>query len=222
MVGLLDYYNADNILLKDTLGKKLDSLTQQFLPMLREKSKADDSWGDVLCLCLNDPSVDSINIQWLSTNGAKANGLDGSAVVNTSNPALDDNENKDSCGKTRLVTVTAGGSDAINDYEGKRSLSKSYLISNNRIITKSDLAIFCRQTLQNFFFLSKDDILEIRADNRVVKNENGLNERVLQLYIFVKPGCLDVSASAQLLMRMVKTRTVSSTPILISIIEYEQ
>ncbi len=222
MVSLLDHYNADNILLKDTLGKKLDSLTQQFLPMLREKSMTDNSWGDVLCLCLNDPSVDSINIQWLSTNGAKANGLDSSAVVNTTNPALDDNDNKDSCSKTHLVTVTTGGSDANNDIESKRALSKSYLVSKNRIITKSDLAIFCRQTLQNFIFLSKDDILEIRADNRVIKNENGLNERALQLYIFVKPGCLDVSTSEQLLMRMVKTRTISTTPILISIIEYEQ
>lgn len=217
MVSLLDQYNADHILLKETLGNKLELLTEVFLPMLREKIENDSNWGQEFCLSLNDKSIDSINVTWLSTQGAKANGLDHTALVNTSAPFIDDDN-----GRTKLVTTTIGGSDAVDDLEKKKALTKSYLIANDRIVTKSDLVIFCKQSLHNIFNLSDDDIIEMRSENKIIKNEHGLYERALILYIFIRPDCINIEQTENYLQRMIKSRTTSATPILINLVEYGQ
>lgn len=43
--------------------------------------------------------------------------------------------------------MTSGGKDEILDHDEKRMLGRYYLQTNDRIVTRSDLNIFCRRIL---------------------------------------------------------------------------
>lgn len=85
------------------------------------------------------PDEAKLTICSLFTNGVAANDID----INASIISSDNLDNK----KTRLLTMTSGGKDEILDHDEKRMLGRYYLQTNDRIVTRSDLNIFCRRIL---------------------------------------------------------------------------
>lgn len=111
------------------------------------------------------PDEAKLTVCSLFTDGAAANDIDIHASI-----ASSDNLDKK---KTRLLTMTSGGKDEIMDHDEKRMLSRYYLQTNDRIVTRSDLKFFCHRILIqegiNAKYITNIDVPRPTCDDKAQK-----------------------------------------------------
>lgn len=111
------------------------------------------------------PDEAKLTICSLFTNGTAANDID----INASIISSDILDNK----KTRLLTMTSGGKDEIMNHDEKKMLGRYYLQTNDRIVTRSDLNLFCRRMLIqegiNAKYITNIDVPHTTSDDKAQK-----------------------------------------------------
>jgi hypothetical protein len=85
----------------------------------------------------NNQGIKKIELKYLTTAGASANGIKKGEKATKIPTALDNN-------KTSLLFETKGGSDGIKDEAQKENISKYYFQTKDRLVTPADIIIFIK------------------------------------------------------------------------------
>ena len=214
MKHLMDYYDFEYNVMNHILDDKVEKLMRQFMSAVKETISKRNLEDKSKYMILRDRLVSSIDVDWISTSGASANGLDVKTKIECASAELDDEG-------TKLITRTMGGRDAVMDRQMKQYIMQYYQLSRDRIVSKSDIILFCRFKLQQLFDLKEKDVKEMRIRNDVYNSRDGFYERLLVVEIKVKKGCVDVCQAQMSLERMIKSRTMSTTTIRVAISEID-
>lgn len=104
----------------------------------------------------------AIPLKALYTDGDKGNGIKAGSVVLAAPSELD-------LGQTRILTDTQGGRDEVTDIEEKKMLSHYYSLTNDKVVTRTDLKMFCIKELRKYkMFADKVDVVSDEACSRIV------------------------------------------------------
>ncbi len=122
---------------------KLRILVKDITSKIKTEAPVDQG---IYALLKEDAQIDSaITLKALFTNGAKANGINAKSLVTSVPSELD-------IAKTRLLMATSNGRDEVEDNEEKKTLSHYYSLTNDRIVTRNDLKMFCVKELMKMGF----------------------------------------------------------------------
>jgi len=164
----------------------------------------------------------SLNVRYLTTEGASINGLLGPASSFSApsgfNPSL-----------TKVISVPVPGADEIRDDAALETLSRYYMLTSDRIVTMADLKAFCRKELQVRYGIAGPMIRRFTVNRRPQRESNGCGyeivaEIVLAGSTFVRRSMQDKLSTAEILLqKMVEVRSTNIYPVTVSItIEEEQ
>lgn len=208
MKRLIDYYDSEYVILNEVLNPKFMGTATQFMSVLKETMKKTDIDNQSVYLVLRDKNVTSVDARWLTTDGLRANGLDKRSHVEVSTSELDSD-------KTRLVHKTMGGKDAIKDFETRKSCLQYWQLTRDRIVSKSDLILFCRFKLREKYGIRSESIRDMRIRIVVSNDNDGFYERVLVVEIVVSSDAIDdsVQTISSSLERMIATRNASTSKV---------
>ncbi len=147
-----------------------------------------------------------VKLSALFTDGAYANDIDRvSSVVPPKNF-----EKKE----TRLLMRTVGGKEELTDREEKKMLTKYYLQTHDRIVTRADLKAFCiRFFTQNGM---KNAVMEVVSTIERRKG-NAVQKVVIHLDPQIVKRNEDIPLLLSQLQKMVTTRSAGITPIEINV-----
>lgn len=210
MKRLIDYYESEYNVLRTVLDEKILSAMHQFMAGIRDILDKEPRGNDALYLVLKDRALPSMDVLWLTTRGEEANGLGEGATVNLSTAELD-------AGKTRLVSTTTGGHNAVTNREKRHRILQYHMQSRDRIVSRMDIISFCRYKLTEFFKIPEGDIDNIRIRSDVSIMPDGLYERVVVADISLKKNIADAEETATIMERMIKSRTCGVAAIRVSI-----
>ncbi|MBP5541776.1 MAG: hypothetical protein J6X88_09030 [Bacteroidales bacterium] len=207
---LLDYYDSEYCLLRNTFDPKFDNILQQFILALRDAVKRGVDVDDRIYLVLRDRMIPSLGVTWLSSFGAKANDIAPGAKVEVNTAQLDAEQ-------TGLVSYTMGGCNAVTNSETRHEALRYQVQLRDRIVSKSDILFFCRYKLSDLFSVKAEGIKDIRISNRVQNSPEGFLEKILMVEILLQPDVTIDGQAALALERMVRSRNAGVTPIRIHI-----
>ena len=146
--------------------RKLSCILKDVIEILQvEKLPASGVYAMLRHDSQNDDTDTVIKIAGLFTQGAFANGISVDAAVNPKK-FFDKS-------KTRLLTSTMGGKNELTDSDEKSMLSKYYMQTNDRIVTRADLKSFCKRFLLQEGF-SENTIMSISVDFEEVGQRRGV------------------------------------------------
>ncbi|MDO4949212.1 MAG: hypothetical protein Q4E55_03455 [Bacteroidales bacterium] len=180
--GLIDKYTSDYYafqamgneytdMVMHNLRNNLKELSQHTHPHLRtshegvylmfagiphERSK--DSWGDTL---RQSPENTSLNVGYLTTNGAVVNSVLTSDAVFVVPPGFDQS-------KSHQVTIPQPGYDELLSEEAMRTATRYFIATDDRLVTETDLKLFCYQELATRFNVEQEMIASIRTHKQVL------------------------------------------------------
>lgn len=146
----------------------------------------------------------NLSLSALFTDGAYANDVDVFCDV-TPNKSFDKKE-------TRLLIKTFGGRDEVTDKDEKNMLSKYYMRTADRIVTRADLKAFCNRYFIQIGF--KDALLDIVTS---IEMNNGSSRQHITIQLkndFVKDHD-DVPMLIDRLRKMIEARSVNVLPIVV-------
>lgn len=213
MSALLDVYYNQYTLMDNLLDEKITRLVQPFLSAVKQSISDRAPVNDGKYLVLKSKSIPSITALWLSTLGALANDLNDKAkILQCSSTEFD-------VGQTRFVYSTFGGREPITDAEERRQAVRYYQVSRDRIVSKYDLVLFCRMKLYSLFAVSSRDIREIKIYETIRNSSEGFYERILVVDIKIRRDIVNVDRASRSLDCMIKSRTMSTTPVAVVISE---
>ncbi|HOY32890.1 MAG TPA: hypothetical protein PKW80_13510 [Bacteroidales bacterium] len=155
-----DYYAfMTNNELKD--GEKIKNIYLALKEVADELKKQENSgYGMYLILNQSDTLSEfnkTINVSYLLTDGALANGINPNSVVQT--------DIQFDVKATRLLMETAGGNDMEMNNEIKNRIAQYYFLTKDRLVTKADIRSFCYKELAVSFSISKEIIEKIDIRN---------------------------------------------------------
>jgi hypothetical protein len=85
----------------------------------------------------NNQGVKKVELKYLTTSGASANGIKKGEKATKIPITLDNN-------KTTLLLETKGGCDSVNDEAQKDNIAKYYFQTKDRLVTSADIIIFIK------------------------------------------------------------------------------
>jgi len=94
-----------------------------------------------------------------------------------------------------------------------------YQQSRDRIVTKSDIVVFCRHKLSEYFRIGTAELFDINLRPDIINTSDGFYERVLVVDIRVRRGVVDVESVQLAMERMIQLRTVGTSVIRVAIHE---
>lgn len=212
-----DYYAfMDNEELKD--GEKMKNLNIALKEVVDElKKEGEPDTG--IYLVLNQGEIlseqkKSIEVSYLLTDGERANGINSSSVVRT--PIAFDKKT------TQLLLETRGGNDMEMNKEIKNKIAQYYLLTKDKLVTKSDIRSFCYKELLLRYSINKDSIEKIDIRNEIEFSTHGTSRYVLA-EINLKTGSSSVKKEDFInienqLISMIKIRSTNVFPIRVKII----
>jgi hypothetical protein len=165
-----DYYVFQDIReLKNT--DKLENL-QNIIDEIRtivaksEEKKTKEHYYAILKR--NNNETKRINLKYLTTAGASANGIKKGEKTTKTHIAIDNN-------KTTLLIETKGGNNSVNSEIQKENISKYYFQTKDRLITPADIIIF----IKTFYY--GETKLGDETENIAVKPQNEYVDIIIQL-----------------------------------------
>lgn len=212
MNGLIDSFDSEYNVIKSAVDERIVEMMRQHLLEMRCSMEERTVGEDVVYMILKDKNIPSVDIPWLATQGEDANGMGLEAVVTVSSAELDD-------AKTYFVTDTKGGRNAVTNKERRHYLMQYYQQSRDRIVTKSDIVIFCRHKLSECFRIGTAELVGITLRPDIVNTSDGFYERVLVVDIKIRRGVVDVESAQLAMERMIQFRTVGTSVIRVAIHE---
>ena len=162
------------------------------------------------------PKDKSLHINYLVTNGSAVNGL----LNNKSQFNLLANGYFTG---TKLVAEPMPGFDEVQNIDAENTLTRYYLVTNDRIVTPADIKILCYNELGTRFGITNDMITSIRVRNcrRTERNHCGLET---QVYIsltndpYIKRNFQEkIPMTEMLLQKMIEVRSTNILPVQVSI-----
>lgn len=206
MQRLLDFYDSEYCLLRNTFDPKFDNILQQFIVALRDALKKGVAIDDSLYLVLRDRMIPSLGVTWFSTAGGNANDIAIGTRAETISAQLDAQQ-------TRLVSSTCGGRNGISNQEIRRDALRYHLQLRDRIVSKSDILLFCRYKMTEVFAVRPDSIKDISIRNLVQNSAEGFLERIMMVEIWLQPDTQIAPQAASALERMIQYRSSGIIPI---------
>ena len=110
-------------------------------------------------LTKSNSDIKKVNLQYLTTGGASANGIRKDEKAIKAPVSLDNN-------KTVLLLETKGGRDAIKEESQKEDIAKYYHHTHDRLVTPADITLFIR----TFYF--EDKKLDNEIENIYIQRED--------------------------------------------------
>ena len=158
----------------------------------------------VYALLKEDAKVEvGIPLTALYTDGVKGNDIPADTPVVSAPNDFD-------LGQTRLLTASSGGRDEVVDEEERKMLSRYYALTNDRIVTRSDLKSFCIKELYKY---------DIGRVNRVeVACDEGGARTVVAFVSEVNPD-LDLTSVQQRLERQIEVHGAGLMPVKVMVVK---
>lgn len=160
--------------------------------------------------------VQSLTIHYLTTMGAKVNGFLKKEGVFHVPAGL-------SVANTKIVAEPVPGCDEVQGSDVLNSLSRYYMVTNNRLVTPADVKIFCYNELLRRYQLDASFVKRIVVKNHI-RSERGhsgfetLVEIVLVDDVFVKRSFSQKIVQAEcVLQKMIGVRSASPYPVQVMI-----
>lgn len=203
MLNLQDLLNR---LIKISQKDYLKNATGVYL-LLHDRSK------------MKDPNF-SLNVKYLTTSGAGVNGiLKKDSTFNT--PVNLDYS------LTKQISLPQPGIDEVSSQSLTKSLLRYYMLTSDRLVTPSDLKLFCITELQKIYSIGEENIDSIKVSRRQSKDNSGPGYEI----------CVEVSLKANgivkrtlegkipsmelLLQKMMEVRSAGVYPIRVNIMMNE-
>lgn len=178
-----DRMNKLRVLLKDimTLVKKEGEVKTGVYALLRENATVDLS----------------IPLKALYTDGEIANGIREGVAAAAAPSELD-------LGQTRLLTTTQNGRDEVTNADEKKMLSHYYALTNDKIVTRTDLKMFCIKELRKYG-IDKINRVEVVAD--------GDMSRTVNVYVTELNPDIELEPIQHKIERLVEVRSTGMMPV---------
>ena len=141
--------------------RKMKLLVKDIMTVLRQEGEVKSG---IYAMLKEDAKINlSVPLKALYTDGTKANDIKEDALVLSAPIELD-------LGATRLLTSTQEGRDEVTNAEERKMLSRYYSLSNDRIVTRSDLKSFCIKELYKYDIgdITRIEVADDEDGNRVV------------------------------------------------------
>ena len=150
-----------------------------------------------------DAKVDlAIPLKALFTDGGKGNGIGAGALVVASPSSLDQ-------GQTHVLTESQGGRDEVTNADEKKMLSHYYALTNDKIVTRTDLKLFCIKEL--FEYGIKDiDHIDIKSDDAC--------SQTVTAYVYTINPELDIESLQNRIGRKIDVHSSGLMPVKVKII----
>jgi len=162
-----DFYAYQLIpsLQNDERMTKLKVLLKDILTIVRKEGAVKTG---VYALLKENAKVDlSVPLKALYTKGEKGNGVKACSVVLSAPSELD-------LGQTSVLTESLCGRNEVTDTNEKKLLSHYYALTNDKIVTRTDLKMFCIKELHKY---------GINNINRVEVTSDGDASRTVKVYV---------------------------------------
>ena len=124
---------------------------------------------------------------------------------------------------TRVIAEPVPGVDEVRGADVMNSLSKYYMVTNNRLVTPADVKIFCYNELLKRYNLDSSLVSRISVKNHL-RSERGHSgfetvvEIILENDLFVKKSFASKLSQAELvLQKMIEVRSATPYPVQVSI-----
>lgn len=125
-------------------GDKMNKLRVLLKDIFAAVKKDGTPRSGIYALLKEDTKVElSIPLTALYTDGAKGNDIEAGALVMAAPNDFD-------LGQTRLLTRSSGGRDEVTNDDERKMLSHYYSLTNDKIVTRSDLKSFCIKELYKY------------------------------------------------------------------------
>ncbi len=124
---------------------------------------------------------------------------------------------------TRQIADPVPGFDEIHDERALTSLSRYYMVTNDRIVTPADIKIFCYHELLTRYGIVRDMVKSLTVSRRQQFDYRQCGyeifvEIILVENTFIKRGFADkIEASAMLLQSMITVRSLNIYPVRVNI-----
>lgn len=210
MKGLMEFYDSQYAIIHNTIDPKFDNILQQFLTAIREAVKRDYPIADVLYMVLRDRTIESLDVRWMSTTGAVANGIIPETKAKSSSAELDDDA-------TFFVSTTWGGQNPMDNRESKLEAMQYHMQTRDKIISRADIIAFCQHKLNRLFSVNLEDIKSIRVNDVLQNSSEGFFERIQIVDIHVSTSDIDYSLIETALERMIASRKAGASTIRVKI-----
>ena len=158
----------------------------------------------------------SLSITYVTTSGSAVN----SQLSDESNflpPAGFDNTS------VRLISTPIPGSDEVRDQLEEASLSRYYMITNDRLVTPADMKLFCYMELVTRYGITRQMVKSITVSHRQQRDRwqagyEVLVEIILNENTFIRRGFEEKIPQAEILMQaMMSVRSANIYPIQVTI-----
>lgn len=145
-------------------GDKMNKLRVLLKDIIAAVKKDGTPRTGVYALLREDAKVElSIPLTALYTDGAKGNDIEAGALVMSAPSDFD-------LGQTRLLTRSSGGRNEVTNEDERKMLSHYYSLTNDKIVTRSDLKSFCIKELYKYDIgdVSRIEVANDEDGNRTV------------------------------------------------------
>ena len=157
----------------------------------------------VYAMLKDDAKVEvSVPLTALYTDGAKGNDVIAGSPVVSAPVELD-------LGQTRLLTTSQNGRDEVTDVEEKKMLSHYYSLTNDKVVTRTDIKMFCIKELRKYkIFADNVDVVSDEACSRIVTAyASGINPE------------LDLESVQQTIERLIDVHSSGLMPVKVKILK---
>ena len=198
-----DYYAYQTIpALQD--GDRMRKLRILLKDIIAIVKKDGEPKTGVYALLKEDAKVEvSIPLTALYTDGAKGNNIQAGASVLAVPSEFD-------LGQTHWLTASSGGRDEVVDEAERKMLSRYYALTNDRIVTRSDLRSFCIKELYKY---------DIDSVNRVEVACDEEGTRTVVAFVSNVSPDVDLQAVQQRLERMIEVHGAGQMPVKVMIVK---
>lgn len=182
---------------------KMRKLKVLLKDILAEVNRAGSPKTGVYALLKENAKVEvSIPLKALYTDGAKGNDIQPNAQILSVPTELD-------LEQTRILIRSSGGRDEVTNADQKKRLAQYYTLTNDKIVTRSDLKSFCLKELYRYDINSVDRI-EVAQDEDQART-------VVAFVSGVNPE-LDLQALQQRVERLIEVHSSGLTPVKLMIV----
>lgn len=211
-----DFYAFQN--LRDGANERVMQNLIEILGRMRDASNEDLELRVPGVYFLLRPQSESVrqqlglSVTYMTTLGAAVNSLLDANSVFTAPSGFDSS-------LTRQIANPVPGSDEIRDDKEMASLSRYYMMTNDRLVTPADIKIFCYSELLTRYGIVRNMIKSIRVSHRheLEKRRSGyeiLVEIMLADNSFIKRSFAQRISQVEILMqKMIEVRSTNIYPV---------
>ena len=214
-----DFYAFQN--LRQEANDRVMQELMTILSRMREAARLDQELRVPGVYIMLKPSEDrqqkiSLSVRYVTTLGAGVNSLLKPDSVFTTPLGINSSA-------TRQIAIPSLGFDEIRDSVEEESLSRYYMITNDRLVTPSDLKLFCYNELQTRFGIARSMVEGITVSHRLQQETGNVGYEILVEIVlldnaFIRRGLEEKIPHVEMLLQaMMSVRSTNIYPITVII-----